>query len=243
VLVAAVVVENVCDAAVIPFNVYNPLLFHVALPLPSLVKTAPVVVKLPPVTLNVFVTSEVDVIVPVLTDVDEILPDDVKDVAVINPAAKPPLPSRLTIVFDVFDDVAEFTDEAIVVILAVFAVMEFVLLVMLNVFAVILAVFAVMEFVLLVMLNVFAVILAVFAVIEFVLEVINVGNVVIVVDDTPPTLFTTGTAAVPPKSFVNCIIPFAVEVASIADIVAVVVPDTMFIPVPAVKAPCFPLSS
>ena len=228
-LVAAVVVENVCDAAVIPFNVYNPLLFHVALPLPSLVKTAPVVVKLPPVTLNVFVTSEVDVIVPVLTDVDEILPDDVKDVAVINPAAKPPLPSRLTIVFDVFDDVAEFTDEAIVVILAVFAVMEFVLLV-------ILAVFAVIEFVLLV-------ILAVFAVIEFVLEVINVGNVVIVVDDTPPTLFTTGTADVPPKSFVNCIIPFAVEVASVADIVAVVVPDTMFIPVPAVKAPCFPLSS
>ena len=64
-------------------------------------------------------------------------------VPVIVPVEKPPLPSRLTIVFDVFDDVAEFTDEAIVVILAVFAVMEFVLLVMLNVFAVILAVFAV----------------------------------------------------------------------------------------------------
>ena len=43
-LVAAVVVENVCDAAVIPFNVYKPLPPHVALPLPSLVKTAPVVV-------------------------------------------------------------------------------------------------------------------------------------------------------------------------------------------------------
>ena len=130
-------------------------------------------VKLPPVTLNVFVTSEVDVIVPVFTEVDEIFPEDVNDVAVINPAAKPPLPSRLTIMFAVFVDVAESTFD---------------------------------------------------------------DTVVIVVDDTPPTLFTVGTAAVPPKSFVNCIIPFAVEDASIADIVAVVVPDTMFIPVPAVKA-------
>jgi hypothetical protein len=138
------------------------------------------VVKLPPVTLNVFVTSEVAVKVPVLTEVDEIFPDDVKEVAVINPAAKPPLPSRLTIIFAVLDAVAEFTAD---------------------------------------------------------------DTVVIVEDKTPPTLFTTGTAAVPPKSFVNCIIPFAVEDASVADIVAVVVPDTMFIPVPAVKAPCLELSS
>jgi hypothetical protein len=101
-------------------------------------------------------------------------------VAVINPAAKPPLPSRLTIVFAVLEEVAEFTAD---------------------------------------------------------------DTVVIVEDKTPPTLFTTGPAAVPPKSFVNCIIPFAVEEASVADIVAVDVPDTMFIPVPAVKAPCFPLSS
>jgi hypothetical protein len=43
------------------------------------------VVKLPPITLNVFVTSEVDVMDPVLTDVDEILPDDVNDVAIIAP--------------------------------------------------------------------------------------------------------------------------------------------------------------
>ena len=91
----------------IPFNVYNPLPPHTALPLPSFVKTALVVVKLPPVTLNVFVTSEVVVKVPVLSDVDEIFPEDVKDVAVINPAAKPPLPSRLTIVFAVLEEVAE----------------------------------------------------------------------------------------------------------------------------------------
>jgi hypothetical protein len=64
-------------------------------------------------------------------------------------------------------------------------------------------------------------------------------TVVIVEDKTPPTLFTTGTAAVPPKSFVNCIIPFAVEEASVADIV----PDPMIIPAPALKAPCLELSS
>ena len=48
----------------IPFKVYNPLPPHTALPLPSFVKTALVVVKLPPVTLNVFVTSDVVVKVP-----------------------------------------------------------------------------------------------------------------------------------------------------------------------------------
>jgi hypothetical protein len=126
------------------------------------------------------VTNDVAVTVPVLIEVDEIFPEDVKDVAVINPAAKPPLPSLLTIVFAVLIDVADSTFE---------------------------------------------------------------DTFDIVDDNTPPTLFTVGTAAVPPKSFVNCIIPFAVEDASIADIVAVVVPDTMFIPVPADKAPCFPLSS
>ena len=43
VLVGAVDVANVCDAAFKPFNVYNPLPAHTALPLPSLVKTAPFV--------------------------------------------------------------------------------------------------------------------------------------------------------------------------------------------------------
>ena len=62
-LAEVVVVENVCDAAVIPFNVYNPLLPHVALPYASEVNTA-FGVNVPPVTLNVFVTSEVAVAVP-----------------------------------------------------------------------------------------------------------------------------------------------------------------------------------
>ena len=61
-------------------------------------------------------TSEVDVIFPVLTEVDEIFPEDVNEVAVIAPAAKLPLPSRLTIVFAVLVEVAEFTADDTVVI-------------------------------------------------------------------------------------------------------------------------------
>jgi hypothetical protein len=79
-----VVVVNVCPAAVIPFNVYNPLLPHVALPYASEVNTAFDVI-VPPVTFIVFVTSEVVVKVPVLIEVDDIFPEAVKDVAVINP--------------------------------------------------------------------------------------------------------------------------------------------------------------
>ena len=45
--------------------------------------------------------------------------------------------------------------------------------------------------------------LAISAVILDVLEAINVGNVVIVDELTPPTLFTVGNAAVPPRSLVN----------------------------------------
>ena len=84
-------------------------------------------------------------------EVEEMFPDDTIDVAVIAPAAKFPLPSRLTIVFAVFDDVAEFTADA---------------------------------------------------------------TVVIVDELTPPTLFTVGKSAVPPKSFVNCNLPFTNVVAS-----------------------------
>jgi hypothetical protein len=49
-----------------------------------------------------------------------------------------------------------------------------------------------------------------------VFEAINVGNVVIVDEITPPTLFTVGKSAVPPKSFVNLKTPFTVEDASAA---------------------------
>jgi hypothetical protein len=40
VLVEVVVAANVCPVAVIPFNVYNPLLPHVAFPYASEVNTA-----------------------------------------------------------------------------------------------------------------------------------------------------------------------------------------------------------
>ena len=40
------------------------------------------------------------------------------------------------------------------------------------------------------------------------------ATVEIVDDNTPPTLFTVGNSAVPPKSLVNCNLPFTVAVAS-----------------------------
>ena len=43
-LVAVVVVEKVCEGAVIPFKVYNPLLLQIAFPVPSVVNTALVAV-------------------------------------------------------------------------------------------------------------------------------------------------------------------------------------------------------
>ena len=77
-----------------------------------------VLVPVPPLAIlnGVVKINEVAVIVPVFNEVEEIFPDDVKDVAVINPAAKPPLPSRLTSVLAVLDEVAEFTVDATVVI-------------------------------------------------------------------------------------------------------------------------------
>jgi len=93
------------------------------------------------------------------------------------------------------------------VILAVFEAMAVVLLVML-------AVLAEMAFVLLVILAVFALIALVLLVMLAVLEAINVGKVVIVVELTPPTLFTVGKSAVPPKSFVNFNLPFVAASAS-----------------------------
>ena len=93
------------------------------------------------------------------------------------------------------------------VILAVFAAMAVVLLVML-------AVFALIALVLLVMLAVLALMAVVLLVILAVLEAINVGKVVIVVELTPPTLFTVGKSAVPPKSFVNFNLPFVTASAS-----------------------------
>ena len=77
----------------------------------------------------------------------------------------------------------------------------------------------------------------VFDVLSDVAELTDDATVVIVDESTPPTLFTIGSSAVPPKSFANFIIPFALVVASVADIV----PEAIVIPAPAVKAPCFAL--
>ena len=55
---------------------------------------------------------------------------------------------------------------------------------------------------------------AVFDVMLAVLDATKVGKVVIVAELTPPTLFTVGKSAVPPKSLVNFSFPFVVELAS-----------------------------
>ena len=54
----------------------------------------------------------------------------------------------------------------------------------------------------------------VFDVMLTVLDATKVGKVVIVAELTPPTLFTVGKSAVPPKSLVNLSLPFVVELAS-----------------------------
>ena len=50
-----------------------------------------------------------------------------------------------------------------------------------------------------------------------VFEAIDVGKVAMVVELTPPTLFTVGRSAVPPKSLVNLSLPLVVELASAID--------------------------
>ena len=54
----------------------------------------------------------------------------------------------------------------------------------------------------------------VFTVMLAVLDATEVGNVPIVVELTPPTLFTIGKSAVPPKSLVNFSLPLVVASAS-----------------------------
>jgi hypothetical protein len=88
--------------------------------------------------------------------------------------------------------------------LAVFEAIVFVLAVILFVAEVILVP---NKFSALVALVISAVILAVF-------DIILVSKVDIVDEFTPPILFTVGNVAVPPKSLVNCMIPFELVVAS-----------------------------
>jgi hypothetical protein len=124
----------------------------------------------------------------------------------------------------VFVVTLEFNDvilEVFDVILEVFEAMFAVLIAISFVFAVMLEVFEAMFTELVAISFVFAVILAVFAetvelsavMLEVLVETV-VGKVAIVAELTPPTLFTTGAVAVPPKSFVNCNIPFVEASAS-----------------------------
>jgi hypothetical protein len=293
-LVSTVIVGTLVEEPYVPL--VTPLAASVA---------TPVTLALPSNAELVYVISpDVDIVLPV---VNALALDAVPlKVPVIIPVEKLPAPSLLTIVLGVFEEVAELTAEAILVIVdeltpptlftvgisavppkslvnfkiplivndasdapdpptnaatkAVVAncvelvpgkavgavgvpVKEGDAIVALNnisaVFAVILFVLAVIEFVLLVILAVLAVslvlkafsalvalvtsavILAVLATIELVLlvilavlEVIKVGKVVIVDELTPPTLFTVGISAVPPKSLVNFKTPFIVDDAS-----------------------------
>jgi hypothetical protein len=60
----------------------------------------------------------------------------------------------------------------------------------------------------------------VFTVMLAVLDATEVGNVPIVIELTPPTLFNGGKSAVPPKSLVNFSLPFVVALASAIDALA-----------------------
>ena len=129
------------------------------------------------------------------------------------------------------------------VMLAVFDAMLFVFVVILAVFDAILLVFVVILLVFVAMFAAFVAILAVLDVMLAVFDATEVGNVAIVDEDTPPTLFTVGAAAVPPKSFANCILPFVVASASgvtlfviLANTNSVVATWIVFVPTAAVGA-------
>jgi len=109
--VVAICVELVPGAAVIAVgvpvnaglvdNTNNPVPVAVFVPVPPLA-----------ILNGVVKLNEVAVIVPVFNEVEEILPVDTTDVAVISPAAKLPLPSLFTIVLAVLSEVADNTDDA-----------------------------------------------------------------------------------------------------------------------------------
>ena len=103
---------------------------------------------------------------------------------------------------------------AFVVILTVFALTLVFKIVILFEFVVILAVLEAMLVLFVSISAVFIVILKVLAAIFVVLEVTAAGKVEIVDELIPPILFTEGKSAVPPKSLVNLILPFTLDVAS-----------------------------
>ena len=145
-------------------------------------------------------------------------------ILVSNPASALVALAISAVMLDVFAEIAF----VLAVILAVFVAIALVLLVILALLVAISAALVVILEVLAVTLvfnevisAILIVILEVFAAIEFVLDVmlavfaaIDVGKVAIVDEITPPTLFTVGKSAVPPKSFVNLSLPLFVASAS-----------------------------
>jgi hypothetical protein len=103
---------------------------------------------------------------------------------------------------------------AFVVILTVFELTLVFKLVILLRFVVILEV---LDAILVLFVSISAVFIVILSVLEAIFAVFVVtvaGNVDIVDELTPPILFTVGKSAVPPKSFVNLILPFTLAVAS-----------------------------
>jgi hypothetical protein len=113
----------------------------------------------------------------------------------------------MSAVFDVILAVFDNTLESKSIMLFLFAVILAVLAAIFVVFVKIFALFVAIS-------AIFAVILAVLDAIFEVLVVTVAGSVEIVDELTPPMLFTVGKSAVPPKSFVNLILPFTLAVAS-----------------------------
>ena len=143
----------------------------------------------------------------------------------------------IAFVFDVILEVLAAIDTILAVILAVLDVTLVSNAVMSFVFVVMFAALMPILFVFVAILAAFVAIAAVFAVILDVLDaifdsaVVNlVGKVEIVDELTPPMLFTVGKSAVPPKSLVNLILPFTLDVAS--GVAEAAIPEAT----PAVKA-------
>jgi len=117
------------------------------------------------------------------------------------------------VMLEVFAVTLVFNDAISVVFAVILFVLDVTLVSRPAIAAVLLVIFVVLDVILVLKSFSAFVALLISVVILAVLEAINVGNVVIVDEKTPPTLFTVGKSAVPPKSFVNFNIPITVAVA------------------------------
>jgi len=203
-------------------------------------------VPVPPLAIlsGVVKLNEVAVIVPVFNEVEEMFPVDTTDVAVIVPAAKLPLPSLLTIVFDVLLDVAEFTDDATVVIVdeltppTLFTVAAAVTFpVPLN--AGLVYVTSPVVDIVLPVVNAFALDAVPLKVPVKFVDVTELSPVTFV--NVPPKLIVVDPRVI--ALLASCVLSIPAVADKLPDVmpVADIVPPDIDIPEPAVSAPCFPL--